>query len=177
LVSLRPDVHMYYFVLVIFVAVFMFIRRIVHSPYGYVLKAIRENEPRAISLGYHVDRYKLLAFVLSATIAGLAGSLKAMTLGLSTLSDVNAGTSGEVILMTLLGGTGTFFGPVLGAGIVTSLQQYLSGVVGDWVTAIIGAIFVACVMLFRRGIIGEVLAWQQRRQAGRAAAPEPVGRA
>jgi branched-chain amino acid transport system permease protein len=168
LVSLRPDVHMYYFVLVIFVAVFLFIRRIVHSPYGYVLKAIRENEPRAISLGYHVDRYKLLAFVLSATIAGLAGSLKAMTLGLSTLSDVNAGTSGEVILMTLLGGTGTFFGPVLGAGIVTSLQQYLSGSVGDWVTAIIGAIFVACVMLFRRGIIGEVLAWQQRRQAGRA---------
>jgi branched-chain amino acid transport system permease protein len=176
LVSLRPDVHMYYFVLVIFVAVFLFIRRIVHSPYGYVLKAIRENEPRAISLGYHVDRYKLLAFVLSATIAGLAGSLKAMTLGLSTLSDVNAGTSGEVILMTLLGGTGTFFGPVLGAGIVTSLQQYLSGAVGDWVTAIIGAIFVACVMLFRRGIIGEVLAWQQRRQAGRAAALEPVGR-
>lgn len=177
LVSLRPDVHMYYFVLVIFVAVFLFIRRIVHSPYGYVLKAIRENEPRAISLGYHVDRYKLLAFVLSATIAGLAGSLKAMTLGLSTLSDVNAGTSGEVILMTLLGGTGTFFGPVLGAGIVTSLQQYLSGAVGDWVTAIIGAIFVACVLLFRRGIIGEVLAWQQRRQVGRAAAQESVGRA
>ncbi|MHB8666426.1 MAG: branched-chain amino acid ABC transporter permease [Burkholderiales bacterium] len=177
LVSLRPDVHMYYFVLAIFVAVFLFIRRIVHSPYGYVLKAIRENEPRAISLGYHVERYKLLAFVLSATIAGLAGSLKAMTLGLSTLSDVNAGNSGEVILMTLLGGTGTFFGPVLGAGIVTSLQQYLSGAVGDWVTAIIGAIFVACVMLFRRGIIGEVLAWQQRRQAGRAAAEEPVGRA
>jgi branched-chain amino acid transport system permease protein len=177
LVSLRPDVHMYYFVLVIFVAVYLFIRRIVHSPYGYVLKAIRENEPRAISLGYHVDRYKLLAFVLSATIAGLAGSLKAMTLGLSTLSDVNAGNSGEVILMTLLGGTGTFFGPVLGAGIVISLQQYLSGAVGDWVTAIIGAIFVACVMLFRRGIIGEVLAWQQRRQAGRAAALEPVGRA
>ena len=170
LVSLRPDVHMYYFVLAIFVAVFLFIRRIVHSPYGYVLKAIRENEPRAISLGYHVDRYKLLAFVLSATIAGLAGSLKAMTLGLSTLSDVNAGNSGEVILMTLLGGTGTFFGPVLGAGIVISLQQYLSGAVGDWVTAIIGAIFVACVLLFRRGIIGEVLAWQERRQAGRAAA-------
>jgi branched-chain amino acid transport system permease protein len=177
LVSLRPDVHMYYFVLAIFVAVYLFIRRIVHSPYGYVLKAIRENEPRAISLGYHVDRYKLLAFVLSATIAGLAGSLKAMTLGLSTLSDVNAGNSGEVILMTLLGGTGTFFGPVLGAGIVISLQQYLSGAVGDWVTAIIGAIFVACVMLFRRGIIGEVLAWQQRRQAGRAAAEEPVARA
>ena len=177
LVSLRPDLHMYYFVLVIFVAVFLFIRRIVHSPFGYVLKAIRENEPRAISLGYHVDRYKLLAFVLSATIAGLAGSLKAMTLGLSTLSDVNASTSGEVILMTLLGGTGTFFGPVLGAGIVTALQQYLSGAVGDWVTAIIGAIFVACVMLFRRGIIGEVLAWQQRRQAVRTAPQEPVNQA
>ncbi len=167
LVSLRPDLHMYYFVLAIFVAVYMFIHRIVHSPYGHVLKAIRENEPRAVSLGYSVDRYKLLAFVLSAAISGLAGSLKALVLGLSTLSDVLQGTSGEVILMTLLGGTGTFFGPVLGAGIVTTLQQYLSDQVGDLVTVIIGVIFVACVMLFRRGIVGEFVAWQQRRAVPR----------
>jgi branched-chain amino acid transport system permease protein len=163
LVALRPDVNMYYFVLAVFVAVFLFIRRVVHSPYGQVLKAIRENEPRAISLGYAVDRYKLMCFVLSAAIAGLAGSLKALVLGLATLSDVLQGTSGEVILMTLLGGTGTFFGPVLGAGIVTALQQYLSDRVGEWVTVIIGAIFVACVMLFRRGIVGEYVAWQLRR--------------
>ena len=163
LVSLRPDVNMYYFVLAVFVAVFLFIRRIVNSPYGQVLKAIRENEPRAVSLGYEVNRYKLLAFVLSAAIAGLAGSLKALTLGLASLTDVHQGTSGEVILMTLLGGTGTFFGPVLGAGIVTWLQQYLSDKGGDWVTVIICAIFVACVMAFRRGIVGEIVAWQERR--------------
>ncbi len=124
---------MYYFVLAIFVAVFLFIRRIVHSPFGQVLKAIRENEPRAISLGYEVDRYKLLAFVLSATLAGLAGSLKALVLGFATLSDVQQATSGEVILMTLLGGTGTFFGPVVGAAVVATLQQYLSDLVGGWV--------------------------------------------
>ena len=163
LVSLRSDTAMYYFVLAVFIAVFLFIRRIVHSPYGQVLKAIRENEPRAVSLGYQVDRYKLLAFVLSSGLAGLAGSLKALTLGLCSLSDVLQSSSGEVILMTLLGGTGTFFGPVLGAGIVVALQQYLSDRVGDWVTAIIGAIFVACVMLFRRGIVGEFVAWRERR--------------
>ncbi|MDE2396472.1 MAG: branched-chain amino acid ABC transporter permease [Burkholderiales bacterium] len=163
LLSLRSDTTMYYFVLAVFVAVFLFIRRIVHSPYGQVLKAIRENEPRAVSLGYQVDRYKLLAFVLSSGLSGLAGSLKALTLGLCSLSDVLQGTSGEVILMTLLGGTGTFFGPVLGAGIVVSLQQYLSDRVGDWVTVIIGAIFVACVMLFRRGIVGEFVGWRERR--------------
>ena len=165
LVSLRPDINMYYFVLAVFVAVFLFIRRIVHSPYGQVLKAIRENEPRAISLGYEVDRYKLLAFVLSAAIAGLAGSLKALTLSLASLTDVLQSTSGEVILMTLLGGTGTFFGPVLGAFTVVGLQNVLADRVGSWVTVIIGVIFVACVLLFRRGIVGELLAWQQRRKA------------
>ena len=164
LVPLRPDVDMYYFVLALFVAVFLLIRRIVHSPYGQVLKAIRENEPRAVSLGYEVDRYKLLAFVLSAAIAGLAGSLKALSLNLASLTDVLQGTSGEVILMTLLGGTGTFFGPVLGAFIVVGLQNVLADRAGAWVTVIIGAIFVACVLGFRRGIVGELLAWQQRRK-------------
>ena len=156
LLPLRSDVVMYYLVLAIFVGVFLFIRRVVHSPYGQVLKAIRENEPRAISLGYDINRYKLLAFVLSAMIAGLAGSLNALVLGFATLSDVQQSTSGEVILMTLLGGTGTFFGPVVGAAIVVTLQEYLSDMVGGWVTAIIGAIFVACVLSFRRGIVGEL---------------------
>ena len=168
LVSLRPDVNMYYFVLAAFVAVFLLIRRIVHSPYGQVLKAIRENEPRAVSLGYEVDRYKLLAFVLSAAIAGLAGSLKALTLSLASLTDVLAATSGEVILMTLLGGAGTFFGPVLGAFTVIGLQHVLADRVGSWVTVIIGVIFVVCVVGFRRGFVGEFLAWQQRRKARRA---------
>jgi branched-chain amino acid transport system permease protein len=164
LVSLRPDLNMYYFVLAIFVAVFLFIRRIVHSPYGQVLKAIRENEPRAVSLGYNVDRYKLMAFVLSSALAGLAGSLKALTLGLASLTDVLQATSGEVILMTLLGGTGTFFGPVLGAFTVIGLQHVLADRVGSWVTVIIGGIFVVCVIGFRRGFVGEFLAWRQRRQ-------------
>ena len=165
LVSLRSDINMYYFVLAVFVAVFLFIRRVVHSPYGQVLKAIRENEPRAISLGYEVDRYKLLAFVLSAAIAGLAGSLKALTLSLASLTDVLQSTSGEVILMTLLGGTGTFFGPVLGAFTVVGLQNYLADQVGAWINVIIGVIFVVCVVAFRRGFVGELLAWQQRRKA------------
>ena len=164
LVSLRSDINMYYFVLAVFVAVFLFIRRVVHSPYGQVLKAIRENEPRAISLGYEVDRYKLLAFVLSAAIAGLAGSLKALTLSLASLTDVLQSTSGEVILMTLLGGTGTFFGPVLGAFTVVGLQNYLADQVGAWINVIIGVIFVVCVVAFRRGFVGELLAWQQRRK-------------
>jgi branched-chain amino acid transport system permease protein len=153
---LRSDVVLYYLVLTVFVAVFLFIRRVAHSPFGQVLKAIRENEPRAISLGYDSNRYKLLAFVLSATISGLAGSLNALVLGFATLSDVQQSTSGEVILMTLLGGTGTFFGPVVGAALVVTLQEYLSEIVGGWVTAIIGVIFVACVLSFRRGIVGEL---------------------
>jgi branched-chain amino acid transport system permease protein len=170
LASLQSDTTMYYFVLATFVAVFLFIQRIVHSPFGQVLKAIRENEPRAISLGYDVNRFKLLAFVLSSAIAGLAGSLKCLTLGLATLSDVLQWTSGEVVLMTLLGGTGTFLGPVVGAGIVVTLQEYLSDIVGAWVTVIIGAIFVACVLAFRKGLVGEIEAWQQRRVARRSGA-------
>ena len=160
---LKSDVAMYYLVLAAFLAVFVFIRRVVHSPFGQVLKAIRENEPRAISLGYQIDRYKLVAFVLSATLAGLAGSLKALVLGFATLSDVLQANSGEVILMTLLGGTGTFFGPVVGAAVVVTLQEYLSDIVGGWVTVIIGAVFVACVLLFRRGIVGELAALRLRR--------------
>ncbi|HVN46105.1 MAG TPA: branched-chain amino acid ABC transporter permease [Steroidobacteraceae bacterium] len=171
LVPLRSDRVMYYLVLAAFVAVFLFIRRIVHSPFGHVLRAIRENEARAISLGYDVNRYKLLAFVLSATLAGLAGSLNALVLGFATLSDVQQSTSGEVILMTLLGGTGTFFGPVVGAALVISLQEYLSDIVGGWVSAIIGAIFVACVLAFRRGIVGELEAWHVRRAHPRTAGP------
>jgi branched-chain amino acid transport system permease protein len=161
--QLNSDVAMYYLVLAAFVAVFLFVRRVVHSPFGQVLKAIRDNEPRAISLGYDVNRYRLVAFVLSATLAGLAGSLKALVLGFATLSDVLQSNSGEVILMTLLGGTGTFFGPVVGAAIVVTLQEYLSDMVGGWVTVIIGAVFIACVLAFRRGIIGELAALQARR--------------
>jgi branched-chain amino acid transport system permease protein len=165
LLPLRSDLVMYYLVLAVFIGVFVFIRRVVHSPYGQVLKAIRENEPRAISLGYDINRYKLLAFVLSATLAGLAGALNALVLGFATLTDVQQSTSGEVILMTLLGGTGTFFGPVVGAAIVVTLQEYLSDIVGGWVTAIIGVIFVACVLSFRRGIVGELAARLMRSDA------------
>ena len=162
--SLKSDFAMYYFVLAALVGVFLFIQRVVASPFGQVLKAIRENEPRAISLGYNVDRYKLLVFVLSASLAGLAGSLKSLVLGFAALSDVLQSTSGEVILMTLLGGAGTFFGPVLGAGIVITLQDMLSDRVGSWVTVIIGAIFVVCVLAFRKGVVGELLAWLERRR-------------
>ena len=175
LLPLRSDLVMYYLVLAVFMVVFLFIRRVVHSPFGHVLRAIRENEARAISLGYDINRYKLLAFVLSAALAGLAGSLKALVLGFATLSDVQQSTSGEVILMTLLGGTGTFFGPVVGATIVMTLQEYLSDVVGGWVTAIIGVIFVACVLSFRRGIMGELEALRLRRTHPGAAGPaEPA---
>jgi branched-chain amino acid transport system permease protein len=163
--SLKTDVAMYYFVFVILIAVYFFIRRVVSSPFGQVLKAIRENEPRAISLGYNVEKYKLLVFVISAGLAGLGGSLKSLVLGFASLSDVIQATSGEVILMSLLGGSGTFFGPVLGAGIVITLQDMLSDRVGSWVTVIIGAIFVICVMAFRKGIVGEWLAYQQRKSA------------
>jgi branched-chain amino acid transport system permease protein len=159
-VDLKSDVTMYYLVLAIGIAVFVSIRRIVNSPFGQILMAIRENEPRMVSLGYEINRYKLLAFVLSATLAGLAGALKALVLGFATLSDVLQDTSGEVILMTLLGGSGTFLGPVLGAGLVVTLQEYLFDIVGDWVTVILGAVFVTCVLVFRRGIVGELVAWR-----------------
>ncbi len=164
ILPLTSDVAMYYVVLAAFFAVFALIRRIVHSPFGQVMKAIRENEQRAISLGYEIKRYKLVAFVLSASLAGLGGSLKTLVLGFVTLSDVSQSASGEVILMTLLGGIGTFSGPVLGAGIVVTLQEYLSDVVGGWVTVIIGAIFVACVLAFRRGIAGELAKILGRRR-------------
>ena len=163
LLALNEPLVMYYFVLAVFVAVFLFIVRVVHSPYGQVLKAIRENEPRAISLGYEVDRYKLLAFVLSTTLAGLAGSLKTVVLGFATLSDAHWSLSGEVVLMTLLGGMGTFAGPVIGAFTIIGLQNFLADRVGSWVTVIIGVIFVVCVLAFRRGVVGELIAWVHRR--------------
>jgi branched-chain amino acid transport system permease protein len=166
LIPLGNDVAMYYLVLAVFAAVFLFILRVVHSPFGQVLKAIRENEPRAISLGYDVDRYKLLAFVLSAALSGLAGSLKTTVLGFATLTDVHWSLSGEVILMTLLGGLGTFAGPVVGAFTIIGLQNFLADRVGSWVTVIIGVIFVVCVIAFRRGFVGELIAWQQRRKVG-----------
>lgn len=169
LIPLDNDVAMYFTVLTVFVAVFLFIIRVVHSPYGQVLKAIRENEPRAISLGYDVNRYKLLAFVLSTTLAGLAGSLKTLALGFATLSDAHWSLSGEVVLMTLLGGMGTFAGPVIGAFTIVGLQNFLADRVGSWVTVIIGATFVVCVVAFRRGFVGELLAWFGRRRAAAAA--------
>jgi branched-chain amino acid transport system permease protein len=167
LLPLADDRVMYFVVLAVFIAVFLFVIRVVHSPYGQVLKAIRENEPRAVSLGYNVDRYKLLAFVLSTALAGLAGSLKTLVLGFATLSDAHWSLSGEVVLMTLLGGMGTFAGPVLGAFTIIGLQNFLADRVGSWVTVIIGAIFVVCVVAFRRGFVGELLAWQKRAPRGK----------
>ena len=163
LLPLENDKVMYYVVLAVFVAVFLFIIRIVHSPYGQVLKAIRENEPRAVSLGYDVDRYKLLAFVLSTALAGLAGSMKTIVVGFATLTDAHWSLSGEVVLMTLLGGMGTFAGPVIGAFTIIGLQNFLSDRVGSWIGVIIGVIFVVCVVAFRKGFVGELIAWQQRR--------------
>lgn len=154
-IDLRPDLHLYYFVLAIFVAGFLIIHRTIHSPFGQVLKAIRENEPRAVSLGYRVDQYKLLAFVLSAALAGLAGATKTLVFQLASLTDVTWHMSGEVVLMTLVGGLGTVFGPLVGATIVVAMQNYLAGI-GEWVLVIQGAIFVAAVMLFRRGVVGEI---------------------
>lgn len=163
--SLADDLTLYYVVLAVFAACFVGILRIVTSPFGQVLKMIRENEPRAVSLGYEVDRYKLLAFVLSASLAGLAGGMKTIVMGFATLSDVHWSMSGEVILMSLLGGVGTFCGPVLGSAIVIGLQNMLADKVGAWVTVIIGVIFVICVLSFRKGMVGEWLAWRERRRA------------
>ena len=154
-INLGNDLAMYGFVVVVFLAGFLLIYRIINSPFGEVLKAIRENEPRAISLGYKTERYKLLAFVLSATLAGLAGGTKAIVFQLASLTDVHWSMSGEVVLMTLVGGLGTIFGPVLGAAIIVGMENYLASF-GEWVTVLQGAIFVACVLLFRRGIVGEV---------------------
>jgi branched-chain amino acid transport system permease protein len=153
--DLSNEMTMYVFVLVVVLAAFLLIYRIINSPFGEVLKAIRENEQRTISLGYNTDRYKLVVFVLSATLAGLAGSLKALVFQLASLTDVHWTMSGDVLLMTLLGGLGTVFGPVVGAFAVIAMQNYLAPF-GQWVLVIQGAIFVVCVLVFRRGIIGEL---------------------
>lgn len=157
MIDLSNDLNMYYFVLAIFVFGFWLIFRAIHSPFGQVLKSIRENEPRAISLGYDVDKYKLLAFVISGGLAGLAGSTKTLVMQLASLTDVHWHASGEVVLMTLLGGLGTVLGPVVGAFVIVTLQNYLAGF-GSWVTVITGIIFVVCVLAFRRGIVGELQA-------------------
>ena len=153
--DLSNEMTMYVFVLVVVLAAFLLIYRIINSPFGEVLKAIRENEQRTISLGYNTDRYKLVVFVLSATLAGLAGSLKALVFQLASLTDVHWTMSGDVLLMTLLGGLGTVFGPVVGAFAVIAMQNYLAPF-GQWVLVIQGVIFVVCVLVFRRGIIGEL---------------------
>ena len=156
-ISLEDNLPMYYFVFAIFIFGFALIHRTIHSPFGQILKAIRENEPRAISLGYDVDKYKLVAFVISAGLAGLAGSTKSLVFQLASLTDAHWHMSGEVILMTLLGGVGTIFGPVVGAATVVTLQNYLSqGPLASWVPVILGLIFVVCVLLFRSGIVGEI---------------------
>jgi branched-chain amino acid transport system permease protein len=154
-IDLSNQMTMYAFVLVVFLAGFLLIYRIIHSPFGEVLKAIRENEPRAISLGYKTDRYKLAAFVLSAALTGVAGSTKAIVFQLASLTDVHWTMSGEVVLMTLVGGLGTILGPVVGAFVIIAMQNYLSAL-EQWVTVIQGVIFVICVLLFRRGIVGEI---------------------
>ena len=181
LIDLQNDMTMYYVVLVVVVAAFLLIVRTVHSPYGQVLKAIKENEPRAISLGYDTNRFKLLAFVLSAALSGLAGSLKTLVLGFATLSDVHWTASGHVVLMTLVGGLGTLSGPLVGSAVVVLLENKLGEIgsflatltsvewfntLGESVTMVTGLIFVICVLAFRRGIMGEIIAWLVRRKAG-----------
>jgi branched-chain amino acid transport system permease protein len=155
LISLEPNLTMYWVVLGIFLLGFFFIVRVIHSPFGQVLKAVRENEARAVSLGYRADQYKLIAFVLSAALSGVAGGLKAIVFQLASLTDVYWTTSGEVILMVLLGGLGTVFGPVVGAVVIVCVESFLAGL-GGWVTVIQGGLFVVCVLAFRRGIIGEL---------------------
>jgi branched-chain amino acid transport system permease protein len=163
LIDLSSDVAIYYFVLAIFLFGFAVIRRTIHSPFGQVLKSIRENEPRAISLGYNVNQFKLVAFVISATLSGMAGSVKSLVFQLATLTDVHWHMSGEVVLMTILGGIGTILGPIVGAGMVIGLQNYLAGI-GSFSTIVLGAIFVVCVLAFRRGVVGEWLAFLERRR-------------
>jgi branched-chain amino acid transport system permease protein len=169
-IDLSVDNHMYYFTLAVFTAAFLAIHRIVHSPFGQALKALRDNAPRAVSLGYDTDRCKLYAFMLSAALAGLAGSLRALVLQLSTLNDVTLGTSTEVLLMTLLGGLGTSWGPVVGSALVVSLQNHLAAL-GGVVTILIGLTFIVCVSFFRRGLVGEWQALLQRRDTRQQHAP------
>ncbi|MGZ8299071.1 MAG: branched-chain amino acid ABC transporter permease [Rhodoplanes sp.] len=163
LIDIRGDFVLYYFVLAIFAVGFLIIHRTIHSPFGQVLKAIRENEPRAVSLGYATDRFKLIAFVLSAALSGCAGATKAIVYQLASLTDVQWQMSGEVVLMTLVGGMGTVFGPIVGAAVIATMQNYLAGF-GEWVLVIQGVVFVAAVLLFRRGIVGELLAFMSRRR-------------
>jgi branched-chain amino acid transport system permease protein len=182
LIDLKSDLVMYYVVLVIVVAAFLLIVRTIHSPFGQVLKGIKENEPRATSLGYDTNRFKLLAFVLSAALAGLAGSLKTLVLGFATLSDAHWTASGHVVLMTLVGGLGTLSGPIVGSAVVVLLENKLGEIgnflasitgvewfttLGESVTMVTGLIFVVCVLAFRRGIMGEIIAWMTRSRAGR----------
>ena len=180
-IDLKSDLVMYYVALVIVVAAFLLIVRTIHSPFGQVLKGIKENEPRATSLGYDTNRFKLLAFVISAAIAGLAGSLKTLVLGFATLSDVHWSASGHVVLMTLVGGLGTLSGPLVGSAVVVLLENKIGDLgtllaqwttidwfntLGESVTIVTGLIFVVCVLAFRRGIMGELIAWIERRRAG-----------
>ena len=161
MIDLADNTAMYVFVLVMFLVGFGAIWRIVHSPFGQVLKAIRENEPRALSLGYDTDLYKLVAFILSGAFAGMAGGLKSLVFQLASLTDVHWSMSGEVVLMTLVGGLGTLFGPVVGAAVIVTMQNYLAQL-GAWVTVVQGVIFVVCVLAFRRGIIGELSNWLKK---------------
>ncbi len=154
-IDLADNINMYVFVLAIFLAGFLFVWRVVHSPFGQILKAIREHQDRATSLGYDTDKYKLLAFVISGALAGTAGALKSLVFQLASLTDVHWSMSGEVVLMTLVGGMGTLFGPVVGAAVIVSMQNYLAQL-GAWVTVVQGVIFVVCVLAFRRGVIGEI---------------------
>ena len=174
LLHIRDDFVLYYFVLAIFAAGFLIIHRAIHSPFGQVLRAIRENEPRAISLGYATDRFKLIAFVLSAALAGCAGATKSIVFQLASLTDVQWQMSGEVVLMTLVGGMGTVFGPIVGAAVIATMQHYLS-IFGEWVLVIQGAVFVVAVLLFRRGIVGELQAVASRQRRRRAKAEKPAG--
>ena len=162
ILDLGDNMSLYYVVFGIFLFCFLLVYRAINSPFGQVLKAIRENEPRALSLGYDVDRYKLLAFVLSAALSGLAGATKTVVFQLASLTDAHWHMSGEVVLMTLLGGMGTVFGPVVGAVIVVTLENQLADKVGSWVQVIMGFIFVVCVLAFRRGIVGELVALGRR---------------
>ena len=158
LLPLDKDMEIYWLVAFVFLAGFLLIHRVVHSPFGQVLKAIRENEPRATSLGYRTDDYKLIAFTLSCMLAGVAGGTKALVFGIATLTDVHYSMSGEVVLMTLLGGLGTIFGPVVGAFVVTAMENYLAQF-GAWVTVTQGVIFMLCVLFFRKGLVGTIGGW------------------
>lgn len=155
IIDLSDDMTMYWVTAAIFLGGFLLVHRVIHSPFGQVLKGIRENEARATSLGYRTDDYKLIAFVLSCTLSGLAGGTKALVFGIATLTDVNYPMSGEVVLMVLLGGLGTVFGPTMGAVILMTMENYLAEF-GAWVTVIQGAIFMICVLAFRRGVVGEI---------------------